>query len=131
MPEFPQKVERPKRPSLVGNLQPGDTKIGVVQDPSRPIDASHIARFRAYWHSWTKEWQYSEAAQGLPEDQPRKKKKQATVVAAYSGYLQADAYGGYDGIYAGGDIVEVACMAHCCRYWWEARTACRVTRDSH
>ena len=41
----------------------------------------------------------------------------------YRGYLQADAYGGYDGIYvdSGGGIVEVACWAHCRRYWHKAR----------
>lgn len=39
-------------------------------------------------------------------------------------YLQADAFGGYDGIYAGqagGKVVEVACMAHCRRKFHEAR----------
>ena len=46
----------------------------------------------------------------------------ARFLAGFQGYLQADAYGGYDGIYAGGDVIEVACLAHCRRYWWEART---------
>jgi transposase len=43
---------------------------------------------------------------------------------SFEGYLQADAYSGYDGIYVGseGAIIEVACWAHCRRYWWEART---------
>ena len=39
-------------------------------------------------------------------------------------YLQADAFGGYDGIYAGqagGNVVEVACWAHCRRYFYDAR----------
>lgn len=39
-------------------------------------------------------------------------------------YLQADAFGGYDGIYAGkagGKVIEVACMAHCRRKFHEAR----------
>ena len=37
--------------------------------------------------------------------------------------MQADAYGGYDGVYLAsqGSIVEVACWAHCRRYWWKAR----------
>ena len=55
----------------------------------------------------------------------------------FTGYLQADAYGGYDGIYVSGQerssgtgadrdptprgIVEVACWAHCRRYWYKAR----------
>ena len=36
-------------------------------------------------------------------------------------YLQADAFGGYDGIYAAGRIFEVACMAHVRRKFYEAR----------
>lgn len=38
-------------------------------------------------------------------------------------YLQADAFGGYDGIYDGanGGILEVACMAHARRKFYEAR----------
>jgi len=41
-------------------------------------------------------------------------------------YLQADAFGGYDGIYAGdagGDVIEVACWAHARRKFHEARQA--------
>jgi len=41
-------------------------------------------------------------------------------------YLQADAFGGYDGIYAGqagGDVVEVACWAHARRKFYDARTS--------
>jgi len=38
----------------------------------------------------------------------------ATFLKGFQGFLQADAYGGYDGIYtgSGGTIVEVACWAH-------------------
>ncbi len=39
----------------------------------------------------------------------------------YSGYLHADAFSGYDAVFAPGDIIEVACMAHSRRYWWEAK----------
>jgi len=41
----------------------------------------------------------------------------------FTGYLQADAYGGYDGVYleSGGAIIEVACWAHARRYWHKAR----------
>jgi transposase len=38
----------------------------------------------------------------------------------FSGYLQADAYGGYDGIYATG-VIEVACWAHARRKFFDAR----------
>ena len=38
----------------------------------------------------------------------------AAFLKDYRGYLQADAFGGYDGIYAGsnGRIIEVGCWAH-------------------
>lgn len=42
----------------------------------------------------------------------------------FTGYLQADAFGGYDGIYArsgGGDVTEVACWAHARRKIHDAR----------
>jgi transposase len=42
-------------------------------------------------------------------------------LADYRGYLQADAYGGYDGIYVKGDVVEVACWAHARRKFFEAK----------
>ena len=41
-------------------------------------------------------------------------------------YLQADAFGGYDGIYAakaGGGVTEVACWAHARRKFFDARTS--------
>jgi transposase/uncharacterized coiled-coil protein SlyX len=38
----------------------------------------------------------------------------------YCGYLQADAYAGYDKLYETGDIIEVGCMAHARRKFFEA-----------
>jgi transposase len=45
----------------------------------------------------------------------------ARWLASYQGYLQADAYGGYDGIFAGGGVVEVACWAHARRKFYDAQ----------
>ena len=39
----------------------------------------------------------------------------------YKGYLQADAYGGYDGIYTRGNVIEVACWAHARRKFFDAK----------
>ena len=49
----------------------------------------------------------------------------AEFLKPYRGYLQADAYGGYDRIFADsrGNIVEVACWAHARRNFFEARTS--------
>jgi transposase len=43
----------------------------------------------------------------------------------FAGYLQADAYSGYDGIYIGSQatIVEVACWAHARRKFYDARSS--------
>ena len=42
-------------------------------------------------------------------------------LADYKGYLQADAYGGYDGIYTKGSVIEVACWAHARRKFFDAK----------
>ena len=39
------------------------------------------------------------------------------------GYLQADAYAGYDALYATGRVVEVACWAHARRYFFDAKAS--------
>ncbi len=49
-----------------------------------------------------------------------------TWLGAYRGYLQADAYGAYDGIYAPGDVYEVACWAHARRKFFEAQDTDRL-----
>lgn len=45
------------------------------------------------------------------------------LLAGYRGYVQADAYSGYDGVYleSHGTILEVACWAHARRKFHEAR----------
>jgi len=40
----------------------------------------------------------------------------------YRGYLQADAYAGYDALFKGGKVIEVGCWAHARRKFYEART---------
>ena len=52
----------------------------------------------------------------------RKRDGPAAFLDGYRGYLQADAFGGYDGIYSSGDVIEVACWAHARRKFHEARS---------
>ena len=47
----------------------------------------------------------------------RKRDGPATWLGGYSGYLQADAYGGYDGIYHAGGVTEVACWANARKFY--------------
>jgi transposase len=41
----------------------------------------------------------------------------------FQGYLQADAYSAYDGLYKSGAIVEVGCLMHARRKFYEARAS--------
>ena len=43
-------------------------------------------------------------------------------LAGFQGYLQADAFAGYDRLCAGADVIRVACWAHARRKFDEART---------
>ena len=55
----------------------------------------------------------------------RKRDGPSRFLANYAGFLQADAFSGYDGIYAGsgGQILEVACWAHARRKFFEAQSS--------
>jgi len=44
-----------------------------------------------------------------------------TFLAGYEGFLQADAYTGYDALFATGAVVEVGCWAHARRKFFEAQ----------
>jgi transposase len=45
----------------------------------------------------------------------------ARWLAGYEGYLQADAYGGYDGVFHAQRVTEVACWAHARRKFYDAQ----------
>jgi transposase len=45
----------------------------------------------------------------------------AKWLSGYGGYLQADAYGGYDGIFHSQNVTEVACWAHARRKFYDAQ----------
>jgi transposase len=47
----------------------------------------------------------------------------AAIFQGFQGYLQADAYSAYDGLYTSGTIIEVGCMMHARRKFYEARTS--------
>ncbi len=51
----------------------------------------------------------------------RKRDGPESFLEGYRGYLQADAFAGYNRIYAGGDVLEVACWAHARRKFFEAQ----------
>jgi hypothetical protein len=90
-----------------------DTSVKLL-DPL--LGHARTARFWAYVGDASQPYSVYDFTDSRERDGPAK------FLEHFTGYLQADAYGGYDGIYAGGRIREVACWAHARRYWWEART---------
>ena len=53
----------------------------------------------------------------------RRREGPAEFLGEFAGHLQADCYGGYDGIYAGRKVIQVACWAHARRKFVEAQTS--------
>jgi hypothetical protein len=101
-----------------------DTPVPVL-DPTLPH--TRTGRFWAYCGD-------AEHPHSVYDYTPsRKRDGPAEFLAGYHGYLQADAFGGYDGIFAGsqGKIVEVACWAHARRKFHEAqRSAGRLAHEA-
>lgn len=56
----------------------------------------------------------------------RKREHPQRFLSDFKGYLQADAYGGYDGIFVKGDVIEVACWAHARRKFFDAQDTDRL-----
>lgn len=50
-----------------------------------------------------------------------KKEHAAAAIGEYAGYLQCDAYKGFDHLFKSGRLVEVACWAHARRYFVKAK----------
>lgn len=59
----------------------------------------------------------------------RKRDGPLNFLADYQGYLQADAFAGYDGIYAAGSVKQVLCWAHARRKFFEAKET--KPREAH
>jgi len=59
----------------------------------------------------------------------RKRDGPASFLKDYQGYLQADAFAGYDGIYAAGTVKQVLCWAHARRKFFEAKES--QPREAH
>ena len=91
-----------------------DTQVKLIDNSIR---STRLARFWAYLgdrgHPYTV-YDFTET---------RERAGPESFLKEFEGYLQADAYGGYDGVYlqSRGSITEVACWAHCRRYWYKAR----------
>lgn len=91
-----------------------DTPVPVL-DPTLP--KMRTARFWVYCGDWRNPYTVYDYTTSRKRDGP------ASFLEDFEGYLQADAFAGYDGIYAGGRVQQVLCWAHARRKFFEARTA--------
>lgn len=114
-----------------------DTQVKLIDASLR---GTRLARFWCYLGDAGRPY----AVYDFTEDRTRAGPQ--TFLKDFRGYLQADAYGGYDGIYLADEkassgntsapssrdgaardwevpagVIEVACWAHCRRYWHKAR----------
>lgn len=61
----------------------------------------------------------------------RSQKHPQKFLREYQGYLQADAYNGYDKLYEDNKIIEVACWAHARRKFYEVSVAAKGNSTAH
>jgi transposase len=90
-----------------------DTPMPVL-DPSLPH--TRMAGLWTYVGDWRHPFTVYDYTTSRKRDGPQQ------FLDGYAGYLAADAYGGYDGIYAAGTVRQVLCWAHARRKFYEART---------
>ena len=76
---------------------------------------AQTAKFWPYLGDWEHPYAVFDFTQTRERDGPLE------FLKGYAGYLQADAFAGYDCVYAGQDVVEAACWIHARRYWHQAR----------
>jgi len=88
-----------------------DTSIKMLQP------GAGIAQEAKFW-PYLGDWLHPYAVYDFTID--RKRNGPLKFLEGFKGYLQADAYAGYDCIYAGGSVREVACWIHARRYWYQA-----------
>lgn len=98
-----------------------DTPVDVLD---RELDRTRTGRFWVYLGDKLHPYTVFAYTPSRSRDGPQQ------FLKGWSGHLQADAFGGYDGIYAGqagGHVTEVACWAHARRKFYEARNSDAAT----
>ena len=88
-----------------------DTSIKML-DPG--AGKTKTCKFWPYLGDWLHPYAVYDFTLTRERDGPQK------FLTGFKGYLQADAYSGYDCIYAGNQVQEVACGIHARRYWHQA-----------
>ena len=96
------------------SIHTDDTPVPVL-DLSLP--KTRTARFWVYCGDWRNPFTVYDYTTSRKRDGP------VEFLKNFAGYLHADAFAGYDGIYAAGSVKQVLCWAHARRKFYDARTA--------
>ncbi|MBK8594368.1 MAG: IS66 family transposase [Holophagales bacterium] len=108
---FSSVIEAMKKKILKGPIvQSDDTKVRVLGGPEEAMRDTSGATEGCTTRS------SSISPRGGGREGPQR------FLDGYQGYLQVDAYAGYDVVFARGKVLEVACWAHVRRKIFEART---------
>jgi transposase len=99
---------------LCGTIHTDDTPV-KVRDSERKIKVT--GRLWIYFGDHLHPFNVYDFTMSRKRDGP------SQFLKGFRGYLQADAFSGYDGIYAGGHVVEVGCNAHARRKFLEAQNS--------
>lgn len=110
-PLYRRLVERVRAAHVIHT---DDTPVQVL-DPSLP--KTRTGRFWVYVGDEKNRYAVYDYTTSRKRDGP------VTFLKDYRGYLQADAFAGYDGIYATGFVRQVLCWAHARRKFHEAKDA--------
>jgi transposase len=97
---------------LGGTIHTDDTPVNV-RDSERKIKAQ--GRLWIYFGDYLHPYNVFDFTMSRKRDGP------SQFLRGFHGHLQADAFSGYDAIYAGGEVVEVGCNAHARRKFVEAQ----------
>ena len=97
---------------LSSKVHTDDTPIDLL-DPGR--GKTQTARFWVYVGDDAHPFTVFDFTPSRSRDGPEK------FLKGFKGYLQADAFAGYDRMCAGADVIEVACWAHARRKFFEAK----------
>jgi transposase len=116
-PLYQLMVDRVRRSHVIHT---DDTPVSVL-DPMLP--KTRTVRFWVYCGGRQNSYSVYDYTASRKRDGP------ANFLKDFQGYLQADAFAGYDGIYAAGTVKQVLCWAHARRKFFEAKEA--QPREAH
>ncbi len=94
-------------------------KSGLVQTDDTPVQVRAGGRKTHRGYIWT---YHSPERREVVYDFTMSRARDGPLrfLSGYRGYLQADAYSGYDEVFVDSSVVEVGCWAHCRRKFYEA-----------